>query len=309
MSLVVACGDDEAEPASSLDGGLEDAGPIDAALDANAIVLQGRDETVTLTHAGAERSLLLHIPASYDGSKAVPLVVDVHGLGGSAEYQRSTSGWLAKSDEQGFLLAYPQGLRFADAGSQSWNAGSLCCGDSLKNMVDDEGFMLALVAELKSKKNVDAKRVYATGLSNGGGMAHLLACRAANVFAAVAPASMSNSTMPCEPARGIPVVMFRATGDTLVPYGASDSKFATAEADFESWKTRNQCTGQPTISHDGACKTYSDCKDAAEVTLCSITTGEEDAPWGGHLMYPYAARQNVDFVDQVWSVFERHALP
>lgn len=318
--LLVACeGEDpeDTDDTPNLDGGgpLLDAGLTDSARPEAALpgpfacdgsdTMAAGDSVMTLTHGGVERRFLLHVPASFDGTHGVPLVIDIHGYGGTAEFQRSSSGWLAKSDEEGFLLVHPEG-RIDSTGSRSWNGGSLCCGESLQKQVDDEGFMRAIVAKLKSDACVDPKRVYATGLSNGGALSHLLACRASDVFAATAPMVMGNGTMPCEPERGISVTMYRATGDVLVPYGEG-GKYPSAEADFEQWKTTNECTGEPTST--GPCKTYANCKDGAEVTLCTITTTEADAPWGGHLLYPYAAREGVAVPALVWPMFERHPLP
>jgi polyhydroxybutyrate depolymerase len=257
---------------------------------------------MTVMHGGVERTFLLHVPASYDGKKLVPLVLDIHGYGGTAEYQKSTSGFREKSDEQGFLLAHPQGL------NNSWNGGQLCCGQSLADKVDDEGFLRALVEKVEGAGCVNAKRVYATGLSNGGAMSHLLACHSADMFAAAAPISMSNSFMPCEPSRGISVTMFRATADELVPYDSPSSTFASAESDFTSWKERNACTGEAEMPN-ALCKSYANCKDGAEVTLCTVpTTSAADAPWGGHLLYAPAQREGVKIADFVWAMFERHSL-
>jgi polyhydroxybutyrate depolymerase len=311
---LLGCGDDAAdEPGGSeagervRDGGSDSDSDADAGAPEEDLTCTGThaltagDTTVVLSHGGVDRRFLLHVPASYTGDKLVPLVLDIHGMGGTPDYQRSTSGWLEKSDQQGFLLVHPEGL------TSSWNAGTLCCGQSLTDHVDDEGFMLALVAKVKSDGCVNPKRVYATGLSNGGALAHLLACRAADVFAAVAPVSMSNSTTPCEPARGISVTMFRGTADELVPYDSPDSKFLSAQADFDAWKERNACSGSADTSRD-KCKTLSGCKDGSEVTLCTIPTTTADSPWAGHLLYAPAIREGVNIPDFVWPVFERHTL-
>jgi polyhydroxybutyrate depolymerase len=312
LSLAMACGDDTPEPlrddkpaedAGAEDAGSEDAGDAPELLDCDVSnTLAAGDVTMTLSHGGVDRSFVLHVPASYDGKKLVPLVLDIHGLNGSAEYQKLTSGWLEKSDEQGFLVAYPSGL------ASSWNGGAYCCGQSRTDKVDDEGFMRALVEKLKGETCVNPKRVYATGLSNGGAMAHLLACHAADMFAAVAPISMGSGALPCEPSRGISVTMFRATGDELVPYETSEkTPIPSAQADLDQWKTTNQCKGSPDTTRS-PCQTYSECKDGSDVTLCTITTTAADTPWGGHLLYTQAAREGVKVPDFVWPVFERHRL-
>jgi polyhydroxybutyrate depolymerase len=250
------------------------------------------DSTVTVQHCGATRTFLLHVPESYDGTRAVPLVLDMHGYTSSAVAQRAISGWLAKSDEEGFLLVHPNGL---DA---SWNGGSLCCGNSQKNGVDDEGFLRAVVKRMQQDACIDDKRVYATGLSNGGAMSHLLACRAADVFAATAPVVMGNGTRPCAPSRPISVVMFRGLSDPLVPYGGG--LFPSAAADLEQWKALNGCTGPSSRVHE-VCETYSDCSGGVEVTLCTIDAG--------HVLYRQATEQGADIPDVVWEVFERQPLP
>lgn len=306
----LGCGDDaegtpkvnEELPGDAGSEGAEDSGPEPDASEPltcdKAGSLSPGDVMMTLTHAGADRRFLVHVPASYTGDTLVPLVLDIHGLNGTPEYQKSTSGWLEKSDEKGFLVVYPGGLE------NSWNGG-LCCGPSAMSKVDDEGFLRAVVEKLKSEACVNPKRVYATGLSNGGAMSHLLACRASDVFAAVAPISMSNSATPCEPTRAVSVTMFRATADTLVAYNGGT--YASAEADLDAWKARNECKGEASTPN-AQCKSYTQCKGGSDVTLCTIATSLDDAPWGGHLLYTQAVREGVKVPDFVWPVFERHRL-
>lgn len=258
----------------------------------NAQALAPGDTSETLQHDGQTREYLVHVPASYDGSAAVPLVIDIHGLTSSATAQKGLSGWTAKSDEVGFVLVHPQGL------GNSWNGGDLCCGSSQSSGVDDEGFMRAIVTTMSAKACIDPKRVYATGLSNGGAMSHLLACRAADVFAATAPVSMGNGTRPCEPSRPISVILFRGTTDTLVSYNGG--AFPSAQADFDQWKMLDACSGQPADTH-GVCKAYTGCAAGTEVTLCTIN--------GGHVLYSAAESQGAPVPDVVWEAFERQALP
>ncbi len=250
------------------------------------------DTTVTLSHDGVDRTYIVHVPASYTGRTPVPLVVDLHGLTSNAAQQEALSGWREKADATGFIVIYPNGL------NASWNGGSLCCGTSLANNVDDEGFLRAAVARMEQDACIDARRVYATGLSNGGAMAHLLACRAADIFAASAPVSMGNGTMPCQPSRPISVVMFRGTSDPLVPYNGGT--FPSAQADFTQWSGLDSCSGQPSTTH-GICSTNNICQAGVEVTLCTINAG--------HVLYAQAAAQGAPVPDVVWETFARHTLP
>jgi len=235
---------------------------------------------------------LVHVPAGYDGSHPVPLVVDIHGLTSNAGQQALLTGWGAKADQEGFIVVYPNGL---DA---SWNGGSLCCGSSLANQVDDEGFIRAVVARMRGDACIDARRVYVTGLSNGGAMSHLLACRAADLFAASAPVSMGNGTIPCEPSRSISVVMFRGTTDPLVPYDGG--LFPSAQADFSQWQMLDGCTATAETTH-GLCQRVAGCNAGVEVTLCTIDSG--------HVLYADAAAQGAPVPDVAWEAFQRHTLP
>jgi polyhydroxybutyrate depolymerase len=277
------------------DAGGGEAGTPDGAVPAASCTmntLRPGDTTVMISHAGAQRNFLLHVPAGYDGSKAVPLVIDIHGYTSEAAAQARVSGWRAKADKEGFIVAHPNGL------SNSWNGGSLCCGTSQSRGVDDEGFMRAVVRKISGDGCIDAKRVYATGLSNGGAMSHLLACRAADVFAATAPVSMGNGARPCMPSRPISVIMYRGTADALVPYNGGS--FPSARADFDQWKTLNGCTGSATKS--GVCETYTGCKAGTEVTLCTIERGE-------HVLYEQASAAGSNIPDAVWEAFKRQTLP
>jgi polyhydroxybutyrate depolymerase len=266
------------------------AGTSGGADDCSGATLEPGDHELTLEHAGAVREYLVHVPPSYDGLTAVPLVVDLHGFTSTAR-QQAASGWRDKGDAEGFIVVHPQGL------GNSWNGGDLCCGSSQQNDVDDEGFMRALVRQMRRDACIDDERVYATGLSNGGAMAHLLACNAADIFAATAPVSMSNGVSGCSPARPISVVMTRGTNDTLVPFDGS-ILFASAERDFERWGSLNGCASEPVTAGE-LCQTFSGCSAGVEVTLCALEAGH----------VPYANAQGFSVPDFVWETFERQRLP
>jgi polyhydroxybutyrate depolymerase len=260
-------------------------------------MLAAGDTPATIDVGGASRSYLLHVPASYDGSSAVPLVVDFHPILSNATFERGNSGYLALSDQQGFIVAYPEGIDAA------WNIGP-CCTTS--RTVDDLGFARALVSRLESQGCVDVKRVYAVGYSMGGGMSHYLACNAADVFAAVAPAAfdlLDESEEPCHPSRPITEITFRGTADPIVPYAGGASRppnglnvtvhFLGAVATFQKWASLDSCTGSPSAADASGCQTYSQCQAGVEVTLCT-TQG------GGHV----TGDPNIG-----WNMLKKHAMP
>jgi polyhydroxybutyrate depolymerase len=118
------------------------------------------------------------------------------------------------------------------------------------------------------------------------------------VFAATAPVSMGNGTIPCTPSRPISVVMFRGTTDALVGYNGG--LFPSARADFDQWRNLNGCTGTPTTVR-GECERYSNCRNGVNVQLCTVRAG--------HVLYSSAATQGMRVSDTAWEVFETQTLP
>jgi polyhydroxybutyrate depolymerase len=259
-------------------------------------ILRPGDSSVTIQHGGAARDYLLHVPASYTGKTRVPLLIDMHGSGQNATLQSMTSLWTRKADAMGFVVIYPNAL------NARWNAGT-CCSPSMEQNVDDLGFLRAVVEKTTTDGCIDRTRVYASGLSGGGLMAYRLACMAADMFAAIAPVSGADVTIPCTPSGPVSVASFRGLMDTTVPYdGGMPLRWLwpSAKADFDQFSQLDRCTGPTTASH-GVCQTKSQCAGGADVTLCSIN--------GGHVLYAAAASEGAAVPDVAWEIFQRHSLP
>ena len=260
------------------------------------------DSTQALELDGLMRSYLVHVPPQYDGATPVPLVLDFHGLGSNATQQRAISGMTAISNREGFLLVHPDGL------DNRWNAG-ICCS---RADTDDVGFVRAVVAAVSSQASVDASRVYATGLSNGGAMSQRLACDAADLFAAAAPMAFPVPFRPlsqCHPLRPIPVLTFMGLTDVLVRYDGPSFPSAPATLDF--WHDVDACgdTAPDAVVAKGAsrCETFTNCADGVEAGLCSITARS----FGGTAIDGHVLYFNDDFVlaEVAWSFLSRFSLP
>ena len=131
------------------------------------------DHTRTLQGDGWQRSYLVHVPPQYDPKKPTPVVLVFHGGGSNAEQMVRFCGLNEKADQEGFIAVYPQGTgRFKRL--LTWNGGN-CCGYAQSNKVDDLAFTRALLDDLAKVANVDAKRIYATGMSNGAIMCYPMA--------------------------------------------------------------------------------------------------------------------------------------
>ncbi|MBL4686644.1 MAG: prolyl oligopeptidase family serine peptidase [Nannocystaceae bacterium] len=268
--------DDDDGVSDDADSG-EDTGP--------SVACEGRDpvppgvRTLGVDVDGTMRSYELFVPTSYDPTIAAPLVLNFHGLLGAAAQQSGLSQFNLVAEPRGMVVAYPTGI------GQSFNAGA-CCGDASSDGVDDVGFARALVQQVSEQLCIDPARVYVTGMSNGGHMAHLLACEAADIFAAAASVTGVLTVPPqlCNASRPISVMDFHGSSDPIVPFGGTGIGFPSVTTMMEDWAARNGCQGGSTVSFeqgDMRCDTWGQCGDDVEVTLC-VTDG------GGHC-WPGAA--------------------
>jgi polyhydroxybutyrate depolymerase len=272
------------------------------------------DTTVHFTVDGLDREYILHVPPAYTGSERVPLVVDMHGFGaGGTRQEVRSGGWKDKADGEGFIVVFPTGSPIpveVGVGGAEWSAG----GGSIPapSSVDDVIFIRTLVTKITSEGCVDPRRIYATGESNGGAMAHWLGCEAPDLFAAIAPVDADIMGHPCEPSQSIPVVFFRATDDTVAPYGGGQVLPGViapgALSSFEEWRTHDACTGDP-ISTNSYCRGYASCDQGREVVLCSLAPdpGGAAIDHGGSYSYPFA--NGFKLVDFAWTFLRRFRLP
>jgi polyhydroxybutyrate depolymerase len=245
---------------------------------------------------GATRGYLLHVAPAYDGTRRVPLVVDFHGVGGTGSDERATSPYPAVLDPEGVVMAFPNGER-GPAGT-AWNVGPCCVSD-----VDDVAFARALVAQVESVACIDPARVYAVGVLTGGGMAHYLACHAADVFAAVAPAAfdlLQENVNGCTPSRPITVISFRGTADSRVPYAGGASSlvpgmpvtFLGAQGTLDAWARIDRCMGTASQPDADGCSRYSGCAEGVEVILCTKEGGREE-PGNASIAWPVLKRHTL----------------
>ena len=266
------------------------------------------DDTWTLASGGLMRTVHVHVPPGYDPARATPLVLDFHGYTSNAAQQDLLSQMTAKADAAGFIAVLPEGT----GSSPSWNAGA-CCGEAVSNGVDDVGFVRDLLDAAAARLCVDAHRVYATGMSNGGFLSHRLGCELGDRIAAIAPVAGVLGVPTCTPSRPMPVIHFHGTADTLVPYDGNPSMgFPSVPDTFAGWAERDQCRGAPVETfrmNDAHCSSYLDCAGGAAVTLCTVDGGGHTWPGGTPVPALGYTTPYLSATDAMWSFFQAHPLP
>src|SRR2546428_3716121 len=171
----------------------------------------------TIVSSGQKREYLLYVSRSYDRTKPTPLVISMHAASLWPAAQMETSQWNKVADEHGFIVVYPSGL--SGNGPRVFHVGR---GPALGK---DVRFISDLIDTLKASYNIDLARVYANGLSNGGGMSFALSCALPTRIAAVGLVA-SAQTMPwslCTDTHAVPMIAFHGTDDTAAPYHGGNS--------------------------------------------------------------------------------------
>ena len=288
--------------------GVPPAGATAGATTRSASPIPVGSSTQTITVGGVPRTYIVYRPA---GLRArVPLVVMVHGGFGSAAQAQRSYHWDTQADTGHFIVAYPNGLHHA------WNAGGGCCGQPAKDGTDDVGFITAMVAAVEHRAPIDPRRVYATGISNGGIMAYRLACTT-DVFAAIGPDS---ATMlgGCPRPRPISVIAIHGTTDRRIPYyggmgqGVAHIDGPAIPALNATWRATDHCA-KPAISTRGMVKTsVARCPDGRAVELISIAgaghqwPGGVDRPVIQKLLGLDPPSTALDATAVIWKFFRAH---
>jgi polyhydroxybutyrate depolymerase len=258
------------------------------------------DSTVTVQSGGRSRSYVLHAPSGLTAGTPVPVVIDLHGAGGNGKQQQGMSGFASLADKEKFLAVFPDGV------DGYWNVDDTCRGTAGKQKIDDVGFLKAIVAKLNAETCIDPKRVYVSGFSNGGGLAHRMGCDAADVIAAIAPTATDLRTQPCTPARAISMMEVKGMADSLEPYGgglvgpAGGQYVAVgAKESLRLWAVIDQCTDTTTTTIDTYCESHTRCADGVETDLCSLPNTDHS---------PYANSLGFNVASVIWKMFQRQPM-
>lgn len=242
----------------------------------------------TLSVAGqGVRRYAIYVPTGPGAAGPRPALLAMHGCTGTAMGQAASSQLTKFAQERQIYAVFPEG----SGTLQTFNGGA-CCGTAQSQNVDDVAFARAVIADVRANYNIDAARIYATGFSNGGIMAHRLACGLADQLAGIAAVSGASGEFDgagtryytCSPARPITVLHIHVLNDRNYPYaggvgsdGISPTNFYGVDATITNWIARNNVTNQAVEERIGAsttCRRYATPADgnraSAPVVNCRV---------------------------------------
>ena len=271
----------------------------------------------SITIDGIKRTYHLYIPTIYDGKKDVPLLIVLHGRGGTGkgiEEKTTLEGFDKLAEKDNFIVVYPDGF------NKRWSC-------HVRGNVDDVKFISKLIDYLEDEYKIDKNRIYVTGMSNGGVMTFCLACNLDKISAiATVAASMPEKLYEnCSPQKHIPVLIIQGTDDPIVPWNGGDviifgkyvGRVVSINKTVEFWATYNNCTFQskeylPDLDpNDGTrvwVERYANKENNIEVVLYGIEGGGHTWPDGGR-SFPESVTgkmtHDINACEVIWDFFER----
>jgi polyhydroxybutyrate depolymerase len=266
----------------------------------------GTETTVTLAHGGRDRRYHLHVPPHPENTAGLPLLVMLHGGGGSGEQARTATGLHEAGVRAGFVVVFPDGTGLLRGKLLTWNSGGLPVY-AAEHDVDDVGFLRAVVADVQRRVAIDPARVFAAGHSNGGMMCHRLAREAADVFAGIAVVSGAMNFTAADATSPLAVLLVHGTADEHVRIDggapgraigrAGNRDDASLQTAIDYYVARNALSGSAETVEDGKVRTrtWGAGKDGAVTQpVRVITLGGGGHSWPGS-REPQRARADAPF--------------
>ena len=264
--------------------------------------------------SGQFRKYLLYVPQTYNPANPTPLVISFHGFAEWPAHQMEISHWNDLANQYGFIVAYPSGTGFplrwrirGDPGME--NDPSL-----------DVAFISDLIDQLESEYNLDPARIFANGLSNGGGMSFYLSCRLAGRIAAIGTVSGA-FLLPwedCSPSRPVPLIAFHGTNDPIVPYTGGPSRsldmpFPSIPDWIATYARRSGCSEAARdlpANGEASGVQYINSENNMDVAFYTIQGGGHSWPGGGSMPKIIVGHttQDIDATQTIWDFFQKHPL-
>ncbi len=266
--------------------------------------------STSFVHNSITRTYRIYIPAIYNGTTAVPLVLNLHGYSSNNIQQEQYGDFRQIADTANFIVVHPNGT-LDGSNNQFWNTFN-------GSTVNDLGFLSALIDTIQANYNIDATSIYSTGMSNGGFMSYDLACYLSNKIAAIA--SVTGSMIPahkatCAPTHPMPIMQIHGTADATVPYNGG-SFYVHIDSLVKYWVQFNNCGAVPTYSAvpninttDGSTAdhyVYNGGTNGSTVELYKIISGAHT--WPGAPFVIGVTCMDFSASKEIWRFFRKYKL-
>jgi polyhydroxybutyrate depolymerase len=264
--------------------------------------------TQSFTFEDKSRTYELYVPHSYDGTRPVPVLFNFHGFGSNAAEQMVYGNFKPLAELDNFVIVAPNGQ--TTALGRHFN---LTGEPGLQN---DIAMTLSLLDHIESSFCVDTRRVYATGMSDGGAMSSVLACVASNRFAAFGPVSVVVYPSNCID-HSVAIEVFKGTSDGVVPYNGGrvnccgNPTVASTPNIMAQWARHNQCAPTPNevrVGSEVRRQNWTGCVGTSAVVFYIIDGGGHT--WPGSIQLPGLGltTQQVNASNTLWAFFTAHPL-
>jgi len=284
--------------------------------------------TDSIVHQTYQRKFMVHLPQGYNPSTKRALVINLHGGSGNMVSAQGFSMMNPVSDQNNFIVAWPQGYGMANSGGFTWADGRNTTADQAG--IDDVGFMNKLIDTLITRFNVDTNKIYICGFSNGAFMVQSLACQLTDQFAAMASLGASMDTVlyqNCNPSKPIPMAFFNGTADQQVPYGGGAMQnpqvtpIVSVDTAVQFWVRHNNCqTANPVFSFPDIFITdnstaelynFTNCDCNSDVKFYKLINGGHT--WPGVYVASQASvlgntNRDIKASIELWDFFSAHTL-
>jgi polyhydroxybutyrate depolymerase len=271
------------------------------------------DHTFEVNVNGESRDYLVHVPPQYHAENPIPMVLALHGGGGNMHIQANERFYhqISAADKYGYVVLFPNGYSRLPGGKfATWNAGS-CCGAAVKQRIDDVAVIRSMISDMQQRANIDPKRIFVEGMSNGGMMSYRLACELSGTISAIAAVAGTDNTANCQPSSPVAILHIHALDDDHVPFqggvgqkSMADVSFNSVPATIQRWVQLNRAQPTPKriLEVPGAyCDQYNG--GLAPIQLCVTETGGHSWPGGSKPFGGTAGSTAISANDIIWQFF------
>lgn len=278
--------------------------------------------TLSLAFGGTTRNYVAHLPTA--APPRAPVVIVLHGTGGSGANAIAQGRWIAASQRHGFIVLAPDGsLEHPNRrpslrdNPRTWNAGPATGSWAAQANIDDIGFLRALIDAWVASGRAEPSRIHATGFSNGAGMTFRAGAELADRLAGIAPVANGLLLPVARLARPVPLLLLWGEADPLNPIaggpvrrGGNTFVRASAEESWRRWGVLNDCRGETHVRPAPALTEYSWQRCAAGIEVRFVRIAGLGHQWPGGVSQAPAVSgpgsNALDATETIWRFFARH---